>query len=156
MSVQQKARELLPIQPNLSPPLSSKSLVIYFFISLPVSRISEEQEHRYPPEMCSSVLLLRSDKGATLRETQVHAEPLQKTTFLSLKRGSAWQWKPIANERVSWWMRCSLWRTWRRKILFVRTNLHHLRPGNTQHCLWMGISQAWSNTGCRHCLLNMP
>lgn len=80
-SIWLKAFELLSIQLNFLPLSCLKSSVIYFFISLAVSRISQERKPHYQSKMCSSILLLCSDKGSAQRATGVHGEPCRKQHF---------------------------------------------------------------------------
>lgn len=80
-SIWLKASELLSIQLNFSLLSFLKSLVIYFFNSPAVSRISQERQPHYQPMMCSSILLLCSDKGTARWVTQVHREPCRKQHF---------------------------------------------------------------------------
>lgn len=114
-SVWLKASELLFIQQTFSLRSFFKSLVMYFFISPAVSRISQQRQHHYQSKMCSFILLLCSDKGTARRVTQVHLVALQKTTFLSLKHTLACQLLPLSNGRISLVVHvttCATWHTW--------------------------------------------
>lgn len=81
ISIWLRAFELLSIQLNFSLLSFFKSLVIYFFISPAVSRISKERQPHYQPKMYSSILLLCSDKGTARQVTRVHREPCRKQHF---------------------------------------------------------------------------
>lgn len=80
-SIWLEAFELFSIQLNFSLLPFLKSLVIYFFISTALSRISQKRQSHYQPKMCSSILLLCSDKGTARQVTRVHREPCRKQHF---------------------------------------------------------------------------
>lgn len=75
-----KTFELLSIQLNSSLHSFLKTVVLFFYYS-PASRISQEWQPHYQPKMCSSILLLCSDKGTARRVTQVHTERCRKQHF---------------------------------------------------------------------------
>lgn len=112
-SIWLKAFELLCIQLNFSPLFFLKSWVIYFFFSPAVSRISQERQPHYLPKMCSSILLLCSDKGAARWVTQVHREPCRKQHFSHWSKVlhiNDCQW--AMGEPQSWYMQHFTCHTW--------------------------------------------